>query len=90
MITKSTTVVNPTGLHARPAAVLATKAGEFSSKVEIKNLSKDSDYKDASSMLSIMMLGITQGTEVEIRAEGEDETEAVNALVELIDSGFGE
>ena len=56
MITKSTTVVNPTGLHARPAAVLATKAGEFSSKVEIKNLSKDSDYKDASSMLSIMML----------------------------------
>lgn len=90
MVSKSTTVVNPTGLHARPAATLATEAGKFSSKVQIKNVTKDSEFKDAASMLSIMMLGITQGNEVEISAEGADEQDAVDALIALIDSGFDE
>lgn len=90
MTSKTTTVVNPTGLHARPAATLATEAGAFGSKVQIRNVSKDSEFKDATSMLSIMMLGIAQGNEVEISAEGDDEVAAVDALIDLIDSGFGE
>lgn len=90
MIKKVTTVVNPTGLHARPAATLASVAGTFSSSVQIRNATKGSDFKDASSMLSIMMLSIMQGDEVEIAAEGDDEQKAVETLISLIDSGFGE
>lgn len=90
MIKKVTTVVNPTGLHARPAATLATEAGAFGSRIQIRNATKGSDFKDASSMLSIMMLSITQGDEVELKAEGDDEQKAVETLAALIDSGFGE
>lgn len=90
MTSKTTTVVNPTGLHARPAATLATEAGSFGSKVQIRNVSKGSEFKDATSMLSIMMLGIAQGNEVEISAEGDYEVTAVDTLIALIDSGFGE
>lgn len=90
MISKTVTVVNPTGLHARPAATLATEAGKFASTVEIRNVTKDSEFKNASSMLTIMTMGITQNDEVELRAEGDDEAAAIDALVALIESGFGE
>lgn len=90
MYSKNVTVVNPTGLHARPAATLATEAGKFAAKVEIRNASKDGEFKDAKSMIAIMTSGITQNDEVEIRADGDDETAAVDTLVTLIEGGFGE
>ena len=90
MYSKNVMVVNPTGLHARPAATLATEAAKCASKIEVRNASKDGDFKDAKSMIAIMTSGITQNDEVELRAEGDDEVAAVDTLVALIEGGFGE
>lgn len=90
MYNKIVMVVNPTGLHARPAATLATEAAKFVSKIEVRNASRDGDFKDAKSMIAIMTSGITQNDKVELRAEGDDEIAAVNTLVALIEGGFGE
>ena len=90
MYNKIVMVVNPTGLHARPAATLATEAAKFVSKIEVRNASRDGDFKDAKSMLAIMPSGITQNDKVELRAEGDDEIAAVDTLVALIEGGFGE
>lgn len=90
MYNKIVMVVNPTGLHARPAATLATEAARFVSKIEVRNTSKDGDFKDAKSMIAIMTSGITQNDKVELRAVGDDEVAAVDTLVALIEDGFGE
>lgn len=90
MYNKIVMVVNPTGLHARPAATLATEAAKFVSKIEVRNASRDGDFKDAKSMIAIMTSGITQNDKVELRAEGDDEIDAVDTLVALIEGGFGE
>lgn len=90
MYNKIVMVVNPTGLHARPAATLATEAAKFVSKIEVRNASRDGDFKDAKSMIAIMTSGITQTDKVELRAEGDDEIAAVDTLVALIEGGFGE
>lgn len=90
MVSKITTVVNASGIHARPASLFVKKAGEFASKVTARNLTKESDAKDAKSILSVMGLGMTCGAQIEIAAEGADEQAAVDALVELIESGCGE
>ncbi|MBM6779371.1 HPr family phosphocarrier protein [Collinsella tanakaei] len=90
MYVKSVTVVNPTGLHARPAAMLATEAAKFDIDVELRNATKDGEFKSARSMLGIMMAGAGAGDTVEFRADGEGEVEAVDALVALVESGCGE
>lgn len=90
MHSKKITIINPTGLHARPAAEFCQKAGEFRANIKIRKLGKDSKEGEAKSLLSIMATAIGQGDEVEIFAEGEDEMLAVETLVALIGSGFGE
>lgn len=90
MYSKTTTIVNASGLHARPAAVFAKRAGAYESKVTIRNITKASSALDATSMLSIMMLAAKQGDEVEIAAEGADEEKAVDELVQLLEDGCGE
>lgn len=90
MYSKTTTVLNASGLHARPAAVFAKQAGGYESKVTIKNVTKNGAPLDASSMIAIMMLSAKAGDEVEIAAEGADETRAVDELVALLESGCGE
>lgn len=90
MYSKIVAVSNPSGLHARPAAVFAKQASTYESKVTIANVTKGSAPGDASSMLAIMMLAAKPGDEVEIVADGVDEVVAVDELVELIESGCGE
>ncbi len=92
MYKKETTVCNPTGLHARPAAQFANTAKQFESKVFVRNLSSEgrSDPGNAKSIISILTLGMGQGTRIEISAEGEDEQSAVDTLISLVDAGFGE
>lgn len=85
-----TTVINKTGLHARPAATLAKTAAKFKSKISIKNLNIDSEEVNAKSVVSILTLGMSQNTKVRITANGEDANEALSTLITLIDSGFGE
>lgn len=90
MVTKVTTVVNPTGLHARPASVFSRAAGEHESKIWVRNVTKDKELADAKNVLSVMAQGIACGNEVEISAEGVDDQQAVAELVTLMEGGFGE
>lgn len=90
MYTRRTTVINKTGLHARPASDFVAAAKKFKSKITIKNLTEDEGPENAKSIICILAMGMGPGTEVEITANGEDEQEAVDTLIELIDSGFGE
>ena len=78
---------NQVGLHARPATFFIQKANEFRSSIWIE---KEERRVNAKSLLGILSLGIIGGTQIKIIADGADEQAAVNALVELVESGFSE
>jgi phosphocarrier protein len=80
-------ILNRLGLHARPAMALVDAAGRFSSDITI---CKGSQKVDAKSIMQIMMLAATQGTELKIEAEGNDADEAIAALKALVDGKFDE
>ncbi len=84
---KKVKIKNQTGIHARPASMIVQKANNFSSDIFI---SKDNREANAKSIMGIMSLGISQSTKVTIKAKGEDEKKAVEEIVALIESGFGE
>lgn len=87
MTSKKIVIKNATGLHARPAGMFVKKASEFTSHIDVVAKGKQVNAK---SIMGIMSLGLGQGEEIEIQADGADEAAAVEALAELIDSGFGE
>jgi len=90
---ESTVVVhNKVGLHARPAAMFVQLANKFKSEILIAKTGAGGDDKEANakSILSILTMAVCQGTEIRIRANGEDEEDAVNALCELIETNFGQ
>ena len=86
-------VNNKVGLHARPASLFVQEAAKHVS--DIKVFCQDPDTKEnrevnAKSILGVLTLGVYQGMEITIRAEGEDEVPAVEALVALVKNNFGE
>jgi phosphocarrier protein len=87
MVEQTTTIKNKTGIHARPASVFVQTASKFKSKVQIAAKGKKVDAK---SILMIMSMGLSNGTEITISADGADEADAVKTLVDLVDSKFGE
>ena len=87
MYSKDVMVQNQVGLHARPATFFIQKANEFRSSIWIE---KEERRVNAKSLLGILSLGIIGGTQIKIIADGADEQPAVNALVELVESGFSE
>ena len=90
MVSRQKVVINTSGLHARPASDFVMTAKTFSSNITIRNIDSGGRAVSAKSILRLLAEGMTQGTRVEIAAEGEDEQSAVDALTALIDSGFGE
>lgn len=89
MVEGETRIVNPLGLHARAAAQLVRVANGFQSKIMIAR--KDIPAAaNAKSMLSILALAATFGTVIRIQVNGKDEREAFDAVLELVESGFGE
>jgi phosphotransferase system HPr (HPr) family protein len=76
------------GLHARPAHLFCAKAGEFAADIQVRNLSTESDFVNAKSILMILTLGVTQGHEIEITASGEDESAAIQEIGALIENNF--
>ena len=90
MVSKQTTIVNATGLHARPASVFVAEAKKYESKVTIANVDKGSAPVNAKSIMMILAAGLGNGTTVEIACDGAYEAAALDALVALVDSGFGE
>lgn len=81
MVEKEATVVPEAGLHARPASLFVKTAKQFSSSITVV---KDGQEANAKSPMKLMTLGAKKGDGILIRAEGEDEEEAVDALVKLI------
>lgn len=87
MTSRQTAVVNPLGLHARPAAQFVRLASSFASHIEVQ---KDGDPVNAKSIMGVMMLAAECGSVLTIRADGDDAAAAVEALAALVASGFGE
>ena len=87
MYVKEAIVNNQVGLHARPATFFIQKANEFKSSIWVE---KDERRVNAKSLLGVLSLGIVKGTAINHIADGADEKEAVEALVAIIDSNFGE
>lgn len=89
MVERRIRIVNRLGLHARAAAKLVRAANAFESSVRLERADR-SATADAKSILSVLMLAASQGTELRATADGEDEEAALAAVCELISSGFGE
>ena len=87
MAEQKVTIMNRAGIHARPAAVIVEKAKDFKSTI---HLEKGNHKINAKSILGIMTLGAGYGIELNIIAQGEDEAEALAALVSLFESKFEE
>jgi phosphocarrier protein len=87
MTDREATIVNPLGLHARPAAQLVRLAASFTSDVR---LAKDDMEVNGKSIMGVMMLAAECGSTVRVRADGVDEADAVAAICTLIAEGFGE
>ncbi len=85
--TKTVTVVNAQGLHARPANMFVQLANSFESKIEVV---KEGERVDGKSILGILTLAAEQGSQLAVEATGNDATSAIEALVELIEQGFSE
>ncbi|MCA1594668.1 MAG: HPr family phosphocarrier protein [Acidobacteria bacterium] len=89
MVERRVTVINRLGLHARAAARLVRTAGAFRCALRLERADRSASA-DAKSILSVLMLAASRGTELCIVAEGVDEVAALEAMCELITSGFGE
>ena len=81
---------NPSGLHARPAAVFVRAACGFRSDIKVANLSTGSPEVTAKSMIAVLSLGVGKGHRIRVRIAGDDEMMAAAAIVELVESGLGE
>jgi len=82
-------ISNRLGLHARPAMSFVDAAGAFQSCVRVRRADSE-DAVDGKSIMQLLMLAATRGTELEISAEGPDAEDATRRLRELVESGFGE
>jgi phosphocarrier protein len=87
VIRRQVKISNRLGLHARAAARFVHTAARFEARV---TAGRDGRVMDGKSILGILLLGASRGTTIEITAEGEDEEEAVETLVALVEGRFGE
>ena len=89
MSSARTTIRNQLGLHARPAMAFVDAASRFECEVHVRRTDGD-EVVDGKSIMQMLLLAATQGTEIEIGAEGPDAAAAVDALVKLVESRFDE
>ena len=87
MVSQKIRIINPTGLHLRPAGNLCKEAMKYKCKVTFNYGNKTANAK---SVLSVLGACIKSGDEITLVCEGEDENEALSALVTFIESGIGE
>jgi PTS hybrid protein len=83
-------ITNPSGLHARPAALFTRAAGRFDARITVENLDRGSDPVDAKSILMLLTAGVSHGHRIRIAATGPDEDEAIETLVDMLREGLGE
>ncbi len=89
MASRKVTIKNKLGLHARPAMMFVETASKYQAEVSVCRTDQ-SEPVDGRSIMQMMMLAATEGTELEISATGEDAENAVEALVDLVKSNFQE
>jgi phosphocarrier protein HPr len=87
MIQREVAIINRLGLHARPAALLVQRASKFESEIKLKRLNLEVNAK---SIMGVMMLAAEMGSKLVIIADGPDEKEAVESIIQVIRSKFGE
>jgi phosphocarrier protein HPr len=85
MLTRTIRIVNPLGLHARAAARFVRLASQFGATVRVAKGARELDGK---SILGLLLLGASRGTEITIRTEGADAEAAIEALSQLVADGF--
>lgn len=86
-LSRTVTVRNPQGLHARPADMLVRLASKYQSTILI---GKDGELVDCKSILSLLTLGAGEGTELSLTADGNDAAEAIESITHLFEAGFDE
>ena len=87
MAERTVRVVNRNGVHARPAAEIVKTAARYRSEITLR---RDDLEVNGKSIMGVMMLAAEQGATLTVRAKGPDEDAAVDAIVQLVDGGFGE
>jgi len=87
MQNRTVTIVNKLGLHARAAAKFVTLASSFASDIRV---ARNGQQVNGKSIMGVMMLAASRGSDITLSAEGDDEKDAVNRLAELIAQRFGE
>jgi phosphocarrier protein HPr len=87
MISRTVTVVNQLGMHARAAAKFVHLATRFDSRIKV---SRDGREMDGKSVMGLLLLAAARGSAITISADGRDEGDAVEALAELVQRGFEE
>ena len=87
LLSRTLTIVNRRGLHARAAAKFVTMAERFGASVEVV---RDGQSVSARSIMGLMMLGAGQGSSIQLQADGWDPEEALEALSGLVEAGFHE
>ncbi|WP_314853824.1 HPr family phosphocarrier protein [uncultured Microbacterium sp.] len=90
VVERDVTVVNPVGLHSRPASLVVKAASGLGTVPTLTDTTNGKGPAPANSMISLLALGATQGHVLRLRAEGPGAAEAVDALAALIEDGFGE
>lgn len=87
MVSRDVLINNNIGLHARPATFFIQKANSYKSSIWVE---KDERRVNAKSLLGVLSLGIVKGMTVTVIADGADENEAVDGLIDLVNTGFGD
>lgn len=91
MVSRKITIENISGLHLRPTGLLCNEAIKYSSSVKFKSTTKSGvAITNAKSVLSVLGACVKCGDEIEFICEGEDEEEALDAVIRLVKSGLGE
>lgn len=83
-------VTHEVGLHARPASTFVKLASSFESSVQVRNKTRESEWVDAKSILSVLTLGVEQNHEIELQIEGSDAEQAIGAISDLVNSDFAQ
>jgi phosphocarrier protein HPr len=83
-------VLNPSGLHARPAALFVKTAAGFRSRIAMQNMTRGISPGDAKSILTVLASGVAKGHVIRLAIDGDDEAAAARALSDLVASGIGE
>jgi phosphocarrier protein HPr len=87
MVSRTVTITNALGMHARAAARFVHAAARYESQVRV---ARDERVMDGKSIMGILLLAAARGTQLTISADGRDEAEALETLCALVTSGLGE